>query len=183
MPKPITDFYSFPAYQTREAFEAATGETAPPWNLEKPLKNWRDPAPTNTEFDELLGEFAKYKPVLSILPNGRYREGADGQPTTGSMRLSVEDAKSVNFLPAKGIVPVAGEIINGMTITPQHVANASRSVPVPLNLPEGSRIAYAPSIGANVVVLLKDESLTPVGNGFTAEDRELLRRIATKVGA
>lgn len=182
--KPLQDFYSFPTFASREDFETRTGKKAEPWNPNRRLKYWADENPTNTEFDELRGEEATYRPVLSIQANGRYREGADGQPTVGKMTLGIEEAKAYNFPPAKGIFPLIGETHNGEVITARHVANSQQSVQVPLNLPEGSRVVYAPGIGANAAVLLKGEAL-PEGGGQSAVLLKILgivERIAAKVG-
>ena len=185
MPKPLQDFYSFSVFANREFYKSKTGVEAPPWNPDKPLKHWADENPTNTEFDEIIGEFAIYKPVAAMLPNGRNREGADGQPVTGSLRLSVEDAKAYNFLPSRGVVPVAGQFLNGVAITAAHVANAARTIQPPLNLPDGSRLGYSPGIQV-VVVYAKGETIgapAPGAGGFTDADRALIQRIAVKVGA
>ncbi len=173
--KPLQDFYSFKTYASREDFEKQNpGVPLEPWNPNLPLKYWADKNPTNTDFDELAGEVATYKPVLSVLPNGRYREGADGQPTVGSMRLPIEQAKNYNFPPPKGIFPVVGEILpygtetndafgtpvaKSTKVTAAHIANSQKVIQVPLNLPEGSKVVYAPGIGANAAVLMKGETL------------------------
>jgi hypothetical protein len=179
--KPLQDFYSFPTFASREDYETKTGKTAPPWDRNRPLKHWADENPTNTEFDELAGEVATYRPVLSMLPNGRYREGADGQPTVGSMRLSVEVAKSYNFLPPKGVVPIAGEFLEETLVTGNHIANAQRIIQPPLNLPEGSRVVYAPGLGLNAAVLLKGESLPGATSGCNCDPAKIAKAVVAEL--
>ena len=170
--KPLNQFFSFTAYASREDYETRTGKKAEPWNPNRPLKYWADENPTNTEFDEIRGEEAVYRPVMSIQSNGRYREGADGQPVTGSIRIPVEEAKTYNFPPYKGIFPIANEIFQDIAITEAHIRNTQRIVQPPLNLPEGSRVVYAPGIGAIAVVLLKGESL-PTAGGAAMSDAQV----------
>ncbi len=181
--KPLQEFYSFPVYASREDYEAKTGKVAAPWNPDRPLKLWADENPTDTAYDELNGEEATYRPVLSVQANGTLRNGPDGQPVTGSMRLNVEIAKTYNFLPAKGVFPLRGEQWHGITITAAHIANAQRTIQVPLTLPEGAKVVYAPGIGSVPVVLLRGESLPGVAQGgFTDADRLLIQKIAQKLG-
>ena len=190
--KPLNQFFSFTVYASREDYETRTGKKAEPWNPNRPLKYWADENPTNTEFDEIRGEEAVYRPVMSIQANGRYREGADGQPVTGSIRIPVDEAKTYNFPPYKGIFPVLGEVVffgeevnqisdikvDGTTkITEAHIRNTQRTVQPPLNLPEGSRVVYAPGIGAIAVVLLKGESLPTLATGCNCDPVKIAHAI------
>lgn len=170
----LSKHYSFKNYASREDYEAQTGKIAAPWNPNRKLKYWADENPTNTEFDENRGEEATYRPVLSVQDNGRYREGADGQPLLGKITLPIDEAKSYNFPPRLGIFPVVGEILpygtetndafgtpipKSTKVTAAHVANSQKTIQSPLNLPEGSRVVYAPGLGGNAAVLLKGETL------------------------
>ena len=49
MPKPISDFYQFPVYQSREQYNAQPGDNAdaPPWDGTRYLQSWVDPNPAN----------------------------------------------------------------------------------------------------------------------------------------
>jgi hypothetical protein len=48
---PISDLYLYPNYATRAAYQTATGQQAPPFNVALPIKGWSDPAPNGQPYN------------------------------------------------------------------------------------------------------------------------------------
>jgi hypothetical protein len=73
----INDLKVFPEY-TRESYEAAVGQQAPPFDPSKPQKAWSDPAGAGT-YNQLIGD------------------GRSAAPTFATFSLNAADAKAVNL--------------------------------------------------------------------------------------
>jgi hypothetical protein len=79
-------------------------------------------------------------------------------------------------------IEINGTTINGGTrITPAHVRNQQRTVQVPLNLPEGSRVVYAPGLGLNAAVLLKGESLPGATSGCNCDPAKIAKAVVAEL--
>ena len=177
MPKPLSDFYSFPVYQRREDIAG----TVPPYDPNKPIKTWIDPSPSNVYEDDLLGSVVNYAPTLKFVNGRPSGAGPDGVIKLGSLRLTVDDAQQFNLAPSGGKFPLVGEA----GVTAANLKNQSISVPVPLTLPAGARVVEDAFAGA--IVYLAGETIpdrtkpNATGGSFTDADRTTLNLIAAQV--
>lgn len=155
MPSPIYGFYKYTRYLDRQSAEYTLGFKLPPWDRNRALKRFVIPQPDSSaiEHDEIRGDEIVLQPVLAKLSNGFYKNGPEGQPTLGKIRLTVAEAMSYNFEPYDGKFPVLGE--DGMTS--ENIRNSQTEIMPPLNLPDGATVRYAATIGGGVVVYLKGE--------------------------
>jgi hypothetical protein len=146
--------YLFPYYRSRQDYRALTGKEAPAYDTTRPPKNWEDPAAAQSTRRTVV-----YENVLADVM------GEDGKPTLDMLVLNKTEAATVNLydqttagVPAPEMAPV----------------------PVPLRaLNDNEELVYTqPGI-----VMVRDKSvpLPETQNGFTSEDRELLRAIAKKL--
>ncbi len=159
---PINDLYVFPLYQTRDDYFKATGEEAPPWNPNKPVKGWFDPAARSTNKRTFLYDF-----TLLYDKNGMVIPDEKGTPLVDQLALLREDAGSVNILPRETMVDYGP----GSKVAP---------IPVPMRALK-SEEEFVFTFGGVVAVRLKTAYKTTV-NAFTTGDRELLEKIAAKLG-
>jgi len=91
----ISQLNLFPTYATREDFQAATLEEAPPWNPYRFPKNWFDPnAKTNPS------RVIVYEHAFAVDANtGQVLENPDGTPKFDKLALSRDEAATVNIPP------------------------------------------------------------------------------------
>lgn len=159
----IENLYLFRYYQTREAYQQATGEDTPPWDSRRAPKHWRDIVALQSARRNVV-----YDAVLLSAENGRPLAGADGKPVLDLLVLSKTEAASVNIPPAgPGISNVPGAEV--------------AAVPCPLRPLEPNEELFFDFGG---VVAVKNLDLYPkIEVGFTAADRDLLRAIARRLGA
>jgi hypothetical protein len=159
---PINDLYLYPSFQTRDEYFKATGEEAPEWNPNKPVKSWFDPAARNTNKRTFL-----YDVVLMYDRNGMVIPDEKGVPQVEQLALLREEAASVNILPREKMVDYGP----GSKVAP---------IPVPMRaLKENEELVF--TFGGVVAVRLKDAFRNTV-NAFTVQDRQLLEKIAQKLG-
>lgn len=188
MPKPLSEFYQFPVYQTREQYDAQPGENAaaPPWDSSRVVQPWVDPKPVYSMDFIGVGKLAIYEAAVQMASNGTYATDEAGQPKISRMAIPFAHATVPNFLPPKGIVPTMAEL-GGGDAARRMLENAGRQQSIPLNLPEGARVRWAPGIGGIPVVYLAGEPL-PEEQGAAGQSgaleriESLLKRIAAKVG-
>lgn len=190
MPKPLHEFYLLPVYPDRETYDNQPGENAdaPLWDGTRKLKHWVDPNPKNViDFGIGLGQVAIYDAAIEMAPNGTFAVGPDGQPKVSKMSLKLDVAKTLNFLPAKGIVPTEQDL-GGGPLAKIMVANASQTESIPLALPPGARVRWSPGLGAQApIVYLAGEPLPEeqgaVGQANTlGQVLRIVQQIAQKVG-
>ena len=160
--KGLDSLYIFPYYQTREAFEQATGRPCPAWNPNLPPKYWYDPKAAestrrNVVFDNTL--------VYSL--DGTILQDTAGRPTLDVLVLPKEQAASVNIPDKK--------------LGAANIPGADRpEVPVPLRVPgEDEEIFF---IFGQTVAVRSKTAWAQTQNVFTAADRAMLKKIAEKVG-
>jgi len=155
----ITKLYKFPAYMTRDEYQAAIGEEPPAWNPDRAPKYWFDPAAKNATKMSVV-----YDCVIATAANGTPLVGDDGKPVTDLMVLSKSEASTVNIPPKLANIPGADV----------------PAIPVPLRaLEPGEELFF--SLGG--VVSVKNTALySQLDNGFTVKDREILLAIASKLG-
>lgn len=159
---PINDLYLFPFFQTRDEYFQSTGEEAPPWDPNKPVKSWFDPAARNTNRRTFL-----YDVVLMYDKNGMVLSDAAGKPQTEQLALLREDAAQVNILPREKMIDYGP----GSRVAP---------IPVPMRpLKDTEELVF--TFGGVVAVRMKDFYKNTV-NAFTIADRKLLEKIAQKLG-
>jgi len=154
--------FLFPVFQTREEYKQHTGEEAPPWDPNQPVKNWFDPAARNTNKRTLL-----YDRVLLYDQNGMVIPDAEGKPTIDQLALMKEVAAQVNMLPSERLVDYGP---------------GSRMAPIPCPMRElkaDEELFF--TFGGAVAVRLKGAYKSEV-NAFTVDDRALLQKIADKLG-
>jgi hypothetical protein len=156
----LSSLYRFETFQTREAYEAKTGQPCPPWDSRRPPKFWFDPAASASRMRNI-----SYSPVLAIDEEGQpIRE--DGKPVLDAISIPRDEAATVN-------IPPQGTNIEGADVA---------AVPVPMRpLDDEEELAFDPFAG--VVVRNKTLYADAKADGkFTAADRALLQRIAAKLG-
>lgn len=154
--------FLFPVFQTREEYKQITGEDAPPWDPNIPVKNWFDPAARNTNKRTML-----YDRVLLYDANGMVIPDAEGKPTLDQLALMKEVAAQVNMLPSERLVDYGP---------------GSRMAPIPCPMRElqtDEEMFF--TFGGAVAVRLKNSYKSDV-NAFTVHDRVLLQKIADKLG-
>jgi hypothetical protein len=160
VPKPISSLNLFPTYETREAYERATGQPCPAWDASRKPKSWMDP---NAKKALMVGgvPYALYPNVYVSF------DQIAGQPVWDQLGLPVTEAKTVN-------IPPKGE---GQTNVP---GADQPEVPCPmrdLTDDEVIRLGFA----AIPQVWRADEMPVAVAEGFTAEEKKLLLDAARKV--
>lgn len=159
---PISDLYIFPSFQTRDDYFKATGEEAPEWDPNRPIKSWFDPAARNTNKRTFL-----YDLVLMYDKNGMVLSDAKGTPLLEQLALLREEAARVNMLPREKMVDYGP----GSKVAP---------IPVPMRpLKETEELVF--TFGGVVAVRVKD-AFNAVVNAFTVGDRMLLEKIGQKLG-
>ncbi len=159
---PINDLYVFPSFQTRDDYFKATGEEAPDWDPNRPVKSWFDPAARNTNKRTFL-----YDVVLMYDRNGMVLPDEKGVPQLEQLALLREEAGRVNILPREKMVDYGP----GSKVAP---------IPVPMRpLKANEELVF--TFGGVVAVRIKDAYKSTV-NAFTVNDRQLLEKIAQKLG-
>lgn len=159
---PINDLYIFPSFQTRDDYFKATGEEAPAWDPNRPVKSWFDPAARNTNKRTFL-----YDVVLMYDANGMVIADDKGVPQVEQLALLREEAARVNLLPREKMVDYGP----GSKVAP---------IPVPMRpLTDDEELVF--TFGGVVAVRRKNSYKSTV-NTFTVQDRELLEKIAVKLG-
>ena len=159
---PINDLYVFPYFQTRDDYFKATGEDAPAWDPNKPVKGWFDPAARTTNKRTML-----YDNTLLYDKTGQVIPEPHGVPQVDQLALLKEDAGAVNILPRERMVDYGP----GSKVAP---------IPVPMRALKPNE-EFVFTFGGIVAVRLKDAYKTTV-NAFTIGDRQLLEKIAQKLG-
>ncbi len=158
----IETLYLFPYYQTREAFEQATGQTCPPWNMYRPPKAWFDPKAKDSVKRSVV-----YDHVIATSLSGVPLIAPDGHPMLDVLVLNKDEAVTVN-IPPKGY---------GVSNVP---GADQPEVPVPMRPLEPDEELFFDFGG---VVAVRNTKLFPKTEtgGFTEQDRQLLRAIAQKL--
>jgi len=159
---PVNDLYIFPSFQTRDQYFKATGEEAPEWDPNRPVKSWFDPAARNTNKRTFL-----YDVVLMYDKNGMVLPDEKGVPQLEELALLREEAARVNLLPRERMVDYGP----GSKVAP---------IPVPMRPLKGDEELIF-TFGGVVAVRLKGFIKSSV-NEFTTGDRQLLEKIAQKLG-
>ena len=169
MPIQRQPFYSFdtlflfPYYSTREEYQKATGQAAPPWDATRPPKYWFDP-----KAPEAPRKLVIYDTVLAISENGTLlRDETNNHPVLDMLVLTKEQAATVN-IPPKGV-------------STGNIPGADKpEVQMPLRaLLDYEELCFR--FGGTIAVRDKQYAAqTQVG--FTANDRVMLQAIAAKLG-
>ncbi len=156
----LSYLYLFPYYQTREAYQKATGQEPPPWNPDRAPKYWCDPKARESTRRNVVYDF-----VVAYSESGAPLAGPDGKPMLEALVLGKEVAATVN-IPPKQFTNVPGAEVP--------------EVPMPLRpLEPNEELCF--EFGG--IVSVKNLDLYPlVEPGFTPEDRALLKAIARKLG-
>lgn len=158
--QPISVLNLFQTYASREAYEQSTGKTCPTWDPTRAPKAWEDP-----------GAQQKLKVgTVAYTVYDRIFVGFDasGAPIFEPLGMPVAEAKTVNIAPTgPGSTNVPGA--------------SAPTVPCPLRELEDDEV-LKPGFG-NVPQVFRAAELVTVDTGFTQADRELLIKVANKVGA
>ena len=157
----IERLYLFPYYQTREAYQKATGVEPPKFDGAKPPKLWFDPAAK----DSIRRNIA-YDRVISYAVNGALLFDENDKPLLEGLVLNKDEAATLN-IPPRGL---------GMA----NIPGADKpEIPPPLRALAADEEFFVP-FGGIIGVRIKG-TLEP-DRGFTEEDRTLLLAIARKLG-
>ena len=160
----ITNLYLFPTYGTREDYQKATGQEAPPWNPYRQPKSWFDPKAKASTSRRVV-----YECALSTNPDtGALLLDSNGKPQLDALVLDRDEAGMVN-IPPKG---------SGMTNVP---GADVPEVPVPMRPLEANEELFF-DFGNILLVKNKDLYAQVVEVGFMQSDRELLKKMAAKLG-
>lgn len=159
---PLSDLYLFPEYNTREEYEKATGKECPPYDPTIPTKHWEDPEP------RARGRFVLYENVLATDEHNNIVVDDMGRPVFEPISLTVAVAKTVNIPEKKA----ANEPGVKFVIQP------------PCRRLEGDEeLVFQPGVPFRIPVVYRRSLASPSEpTAWTQGDRELLRRIATKLG-
>jgi len=155
----LKSLYLFPYCQSREDYRQATGQEPPPWNPNRPPKYWFDASAAASHRRNVVYDF-----VVATGPTGASIAGPDGKPVLDVLVLKKEEAATVNIPPLAPNVPGA----------------EAPEVPCPLRALEPGEELFFDFGG---VVMVKNVPLfQALEIGFTAQDRALLKGIASKLG-
>ncbi len=157
---PLSSYYQFPRYQTREDYLSATGAEAPPFNPNRAPKYWRDPSALAAPRNSIV-----YGSIIQVSERGIPVPGPDGQPQLDALVIGKAEAAAVN-------IPPSGTNIAGAEVP---------EVPMPLRaLEAGMELEF----GFGGIVRVRDTSVAGLegAGGFTRADRDLLQRIARALG-
>lgn len=157
----IASLYLYPVFQTREAYKQATGMDAPPYDTNKPIKSWFDPAAMSNPKRKII-----YDNVIAFADNGAPLTGPDGKPVLEPLMLDREDAARVN-------IPIKAPGLPDQPVT-------GLEIPVPLRPLEPNEELYFQFGG--IVAVKNTDLFGKLETGFSIEDRALLRAIAGKLG-
>ena len=160
--KGLDSLFLFPYYQTRDAYEKATGKPCPPWNPNKPPKAWCDPKAI-----ESFKRNVAYDNTLVYAENGHILADQNGKPMLDILVLTKEDAATVN-IPDK-------------TLGAANIPGSNRpEVPVPLRpLSDDEELFF---IWGQTVAVRSKKGWAQTQNTFTWQDRQMLQAIAVKLG-
>ena len=157
----IERLYLFPYYQTREAYQKATGVEPPKFDGAKPPKLWADPAAK----DSIRRNMA-YDRVISYAVNGALLFDDNDKPMLEGLVLNKDEAATVN-IPPKGL---------GMA----NIPGADRpEIPPPLRALGADEEFFVPFPG---IIGVRIKGTLEPDRGFTEEDRTLLLAVARKLG-
>ena len=160
MPQAISSLNRFPTYETREAYEAATGKPCPPFTGKAP-KYWQDPD-------------AKKAFMVGSIPYALYPliyagfDQVTNQPIWDQLGIPVEEAKGVN-------IPPTG---TGQTNVEGADLPAVRCPCRELKDNEVIKMAGVPAIPK---VFTAEELESTVDVGWKAAEKELLLSAARKI--
>jgi len=158
----IERLYLFPYYQTREAYQKATGLEAPKFDGSRPPKLWFDPAAK----DSIRRNMA-YDRVISYAVNGALLFDVNGKPMLEGLVLNKDEAATLN-IPAKGLGSA-------------NITGADKpEIPPPLRALADDEEFFVPFPG---IIGVRIKGTLEPDRGFTEEDRTLLLAIARKLGA
>lgn len=156
--------YAFPEF-TRASYRAAHGGAeAPPFDPTKPQKSWEDPGAANS-----ARQFVLYDAALAVGPNGITPLLRDGHPYFEPLVLPRDQAIVVNL-------PLEFGSFQG---------NPKPPLPVPCKPLAPNEVLIIPP-GISGAVLIRNtaewEAEKDKVDGFRKGDRDLLHRIAAKLG-
>lgn len=150
----IKSLWKFPVYTSVEQYRQTTGKEPPPYDHERPIQRWEDPAPEKT-----AGFFAIYDHALQKMGD---------KWKIDMLVVPAAWAKRVNLPPDAAL--------------PEGYSSGEMPPPLKRGLTEDEEIVEGPfgvQIRSRSAYLASLEQV----EAFTARDRELLKAIARKVGA
>jgi hypothetical protein len=160
---PITSLYLFKTYQTREEYQADTGQEPPAWNPYRQPKTWFDPKAKLSPSRKVVYEHA----LATDSDTGSFLLDSKGRPYLDALVLDRDEAATVN-IPPRGM---------GMTNVPG--ADVPEVV-VPMRALEPNEELF---VDVGGLPMVKNTDLYPkLEVGFTQADRDLLAKIARKLG-
>ncbi len=155
--------------QSRAQYLAKYGQEAPPYDWSRPKKTWID----NRVFSDPDLEI-EYTGVQLDRNDKPIQDGDTRNVVLRAFKLYPEIATSANLPPEPA--PADAEM------TPAQRAMFKRRVPEPLELQPGERVVIEPGASSALAVDDGKPDLSAGGSGFTDADRQLLIRVATKLG-
>jgi hypothetical protein len=156
---PINELAMFPRYATRGAYQQATGQPPPLFDITKRPKFWEDPAAATSKSKNVF-----YERVIAVSDLGIAFPGDDGNPVLEPLMLTKIEAATVN-------IPPEGTNIEGAGVP---------ECPMPLKpVPTGHELYFR---YGGVVEVKNMAVFAEQVEGFTAADRALLCAIAAKLG-
>jgi hypothetical protein len=161
--RPISILELFRTYHDRDEYLKATGEEAPAWNPNRPVKVWFDPGARDG-----FSKYRSYPIALRCDRNGMVLPNTKGQPTTMPMQISSISAGTVNMLPRERMADYGP----GSKVTP---------IPTPLRaLRDDEELVF--TFGGVVAVRVKEVKEWVSETYQHLSSRELLEAIARKLG-
>lgn len=157
-------------YDTRTIYKQLTGQDAPPYDPRFPIKNWVDTlAPTDFQ---------------TMTYNTAHLDSTFQHPVMSQISMPSFIASSVNLPPDSGPIPPSTA---GQYLTPVRELIQASATTKGERFAQGAMNAFAISV-INLDIF-DDQAQNPTSTpgtsvgGFTDEDRDLLKRIATAVRA
>jgi hypothetical protein len=160
----------FSGWQEYAAKTGIRDKTKNIYNPNNKLKYWRDMTSTNKRVH-------LYENVLAVDSQGIPVPGPDGRPYFEPMTMTVEEAQKVNMALWDADDPAWQPVLGGPPVT----------LPVPCrSLYDYEQLEFANSPMGGQIVMVRDTRVQTephVEVGFSRADRDLLQRIAAKLGA
>jgi hypothetical protein len=155
----MDNLYLFPLYRSRQEYQTAFGQEPPPWNANRLPKFWFDPKAKDIPKRNVV-----YDVALALDDHGNVVTDANGTIQLDNLLLTKEEASTVNIPPGGTNVPGAAE----------------PPVPCPMRPLEPNEELFFDFGG--VLAVKNTQLYNATLTGFTAEDRNLLKAIAKKLG-
>lgn len=156
----LDKLYLFPYFQTREQYRKAVGVEPPPFDETRPPQQWYDPSISTSTKRTVI-----YDNVLAVDENGMPKRDENGKPYFEPLMILKSEAATVNIPPKLAANEPGTDVPD---------------VPPPVRALEPDEELIFDFGG---IVLVRNKNLVdPASVAYSAQDRELLKAVARKLG-